>query len=304
MNTAAGLCENKNFVVSKTKNEDIYTNSLSMNLLLLMLGSGICAWSLNNIIIEHHFLSGGFTGFVLIIHYLFQDTSVWALYLILNIPVYIMGWFYVGKRFFFYSVAGLLIFTLFVKWIDYPVVLDDRFLAAIFGGLVNGLGGGIILRSVGSAGGMDILSVILLKRFSIRIGSTLLAFNTAILCISACLFTLEDALYTLIYMYVMSKVVDVVVTGLSRRRAVIIISDHWEEIADAIFRQINRTVTMIPANGGFSGKKENILYTVVSFRDVSLLKTIVKTLDPKVFVVVTDTLEVMGGLRIANQPHW
>ena len=165
-------------------------------------------------------------------------------------------------------------------------------------GIISGAGSGVILN-----GGTDILSVILLKRFSIRVGATVLAFNTGVLIAASIFSSLESALYTLIYLYVSSHILNLVVTGLSQRKAVLIISSRSEEIRGEILRQIRRGVTIIRGQGGYSGREEQILYTVITFREVSRLKRMIRRINPVAFVVVTDTLEVMGH-RIGNQPHW
>jgi len=175
--------------------------------------------------------------------------------------------------------------------------------AALLAGLILGAGSGIILKSMGSAGGTDILSVILLQRFSIRLGTTVLAFNGIVLASAAALISLEDALYTLIFLYVSTMIVDVVVTGLSQRKAVFIISPRWEAISPRILTEIRRGVTILRGQGGFSEREQRVLYTVVSFRELATLKRIVRGEDPDAFVVVSDTTEVMGH-RIGNQPHW
>jgi uncharacterized membrane-anchored protein YitT (DUF2179 family) len=177
------------------------------------------------------------------------------------------------------------------------------FLSALLAGIITGVGSGIILRSWGSAGGLDILSIILLKRFSVRLGSTILIFNAVILLAAAVFFSLEKALYTLIFMYVSSSMVNLVVTGLSQRKAVHIISPQWEVISREIMGQLQRGVTIIGGRGGYTGQEEQILYTVISFRELARLKQLVKGIDPNAFVVVNDTLEVMGQ-RIGNEPHW
>ena len=146
-------------------------------------------------------------------------------------PLFLAGWFFISRRFFFYSIAGTIIFSGAVAWVDVGVIpVQDKLLAAILAGLILGTGSGIILKSMGSAGGTDILSVILLQRFSIRLGTTRLAFNVLVLAAAALLFSVEDALYTLIYLYVSAQIVDLVVTGLSQRKAIFIISPRWQEI--------------------------------------------------------------------------
>lgn len=273
------------------------------NLFLISAGSVICAWAINGILLPHQFLSGGITGAALILHYRFPGVPVSVMYFLLNIPLFFLGWRYIGRRFFWYSAAGLFIFSVAVELIPATNPLQDRYLAALLAGLVFGGGCGLILKSVGSAGGTDILSIMLFKRYGIRLGTTVLVFNTVVLLISLFMFTLEAVLFTLIYMFVSTRVVDLVVTGLSQRKAVMVISKNWREMADVIKRDLNRGVTVIHGEGGFSGEPERILYTIVTFQELGRLKRLIRQIDPNPFVVVTETLEVMG-LRIGNQPHW
>ncbi|MFC1891833.1 YitT family protein [Thermodesulfobacteriota bacterium] len=273
------------------------------NLLLILVGSIICAIAVNSILIPQKFLGAGFTGVALLLHYFSNYLPVSVLYFILNLPFYILGWFYVGRRFFLYSIPGMVIFSAALHFINITFTINDKILAAISAGIIMGSGSGIILRSLGSAGGLDILSVILLKRFSVRLGSTVLAFNSLILIFGAISFSLEGALYTLIYIYVNSKVLDVVVMGLSQRKALMIISEKWEKIAHEIKSKIKRGVTVLDGRGGYSGNYVKVLYTVILMRELPRVKDIARDIDPGVFVVVSDTMEVMGN-RIGNQPHW
>ncbi|MBU2026072.1 MAG: YitT family protein [Proteobacteria bacterium] len=277
--------------------------NIGWNLVLLVLGSLLCGVVVNGILIPHGFVSGGVTGLALVFHYLVPSLSVALIYALANVPLFIAGWFFISRRFFLYSIVGTLIFSAAVQWAQFPIPVQDKLLAAILAGLIFGTGSGVILKSMGSAGGTDILSVIFLHRFSIRVGTTVLAFNTLVLATAALLFSLEDALYTLIYLYVSTKIVDLVVTGLSQRKAVFIISPRWEKISPRILTEIHRGVTILRGQGAYSQREQQILYTVVTFREVATLKQIVRSEDPAAFVVVSDTTEVMGH-RIGNQPHW
>ncbi len=274
------------------------------NLFLLCVGSVVTAVGINGLLIPHRFVSGGVTGLALLLHYLVPALSVALIYAVANLPLFLAGWFFISRRFFLYSIAGTIIFSSAIAWVDLGVIpVQDQLLAAILAGLILGTGSGIILKSMGSAGGTDILSVILLQRFSIRLGTTRLAFNILVLTAAALLFSLEDALYTLIYLYVSAQIVDLVVTGLSQRKAVFIISPQWERISPRILSEIHRGVTILRGQGAFSQREQQILYTVVTFREVATLKQIVRSEDPAAFVVISDTTEVMGH-RIGNQPHW
>jgi len=273
------------------------------NLSLIGVGSVLFAVAVNGILIPHKFLSGGITGLALIIHYLFPSLPVAWLYFLINVPLFALGWAFVGRRFFYYSVIGMLSLTVALAWVHVTLPIQDKILSALFAGVIAGIGGGLILRSRGSAGGTDILSVILLNRFSISIGKTFLVFNIIVLASAPVLLSLEAGLYTLIYIYVTSHMINLVVTGLSKRKAVFIISAEWEEISSKILKKIGRGLTVIHGQGGYTGNEEQILYTVISLRELSKLKDVIRQTDPSAFVVVQDTLEVMGH-RIGNQPHW
>ena len=273
------------------------------NLILLTAGSAACAVAINGLLIPQRFVSGGFTGLALGLHYLVPWLSVAVLYFLFNVPLFIASWFLVNRRFFLYSVVGLMIFSAAVAWVQVTIPLEDPLLSALLAGIIMGAGSGVILRSLGSAGGTDILSVILLQRLSVQPGTTFLAFNVVILAGCVFLFSLEIVLYTLIYMYVSSQIINVVITGLSQRKAIFIVSLQWEAISRHILQEIHRGLTVLHGEGGYSGSQRRVLYTVVTFRELGLLKQIIRREDPGAFVVVTDTREVMGH-RIGNQPHW
>ncbi|MGD2271968.1 MAG: YitT family protein [Desulfobacterales bacterium] len=277
--------------------------TVTWNLVLISVGSVLCTAAINGILIPKQLISGGFTGLAILIHYLVPFLSVGVVYCILNIPVYVLGWKFVGRRFFLYSIAGLFIFSATVTWIHLTVPIQDKFLSALLAGIISGVGAGIILRSLGSAGGLDILSIILIKKFSIRLGSSILAFNCILLVVFAFIFSIEAALYALIFIFVSSKLVDLVATGLSQRKTAIIISDAWSDISNEIINTLQRGVTIVRGQGAYSGQEKPILYVVITFQELSRLKQFVRRIDPNAFVVISDTLEVMGQ-RIGNQPHW
>jgi len=147
------------------------------------------------------------------------------------------------------------------------------------------------------------LAVIVYKKLSIRIGATSLAFNAILLLAAAIRIPLDIVLYTLIYIYVTAYMVNLVVTGFNQRKAVMIISQKWRAISDEIMGRMNRGVTVVQGEGGYSRQPVKILYAVITFSELSRFKNRVRQIDPEAFVVVTETLEVMGK-GIGNQPHW
>ena len=273
------------------------------NLLLITAGCFLCAAAIKGLLIHKEFLAGGVTGLSLLIHYVLPSLPVGIIYFILNIPLFIIGWMFVGRRFFWYSVAGVIIFST-VMFLPFPLIpINDMILAALTAGIITGVGSGIILRSLGSAGGLDILSVVLFKKFSIRPGTFVLAFNALLMTGAAFRIPLEMVIYTLIFMYVTSYSVNMVVTGLSQRKAIMIISPQWQAISNEIMERMQRGVTVVRGEGGYTGQEVRILYSVVTFSELSRFKQLIKNIDPEAFVVVTETLEVMGK-GIGNQPHW
>ena len=208
-----------------------------------------------------------------------------------------------GRRFFFYSIAGMLIYSLAVL-IPFPeITIEDHLLNALLAGIITGVGSGILLRSLGSAGGMDILAVIFLKKFSVRLGTSSLVFNVILMLSAISRIPLEMILYTLIYIFVSAYFINLVVIGFSQRKAVMIISDQWQTISEEIMKTLDKSVTVLHGQGGYSGKQRKILYSVIPFQELSRFKELIRKIDPNAFVVITETLEVMGQ-KIGNQPHW
>jgi uncharacterized membrane-anchored protein YitT (DUF2179 family) len=273
------------------------------NLLLIFAGCILCAIALKGILVPKQFLAGGLTGLSLLVHYALPSLPLGLIYFILNIPLFVIGWLFVGRRFFFYSLAGAFIFSAVIFW-PYPVFnIEDMILNTLTAGILTGVGSGLILKSLGSAGGLDILTVILYKKFSIRPGMFILAFNGALMVLAILRIPMEMVLYTLIYLYVSTHFMNLVLIGLSQRKAVMIISPKWDEISREIMNKLQRGVTVVRGQGGYTGKELHILYSVIAFTELSRFKEIIRKMDPGAFVVVTETLEVMGK-RIGNQPHW
>ena len=273
---------------------------VALSLLMIAAGCGLIGVAVNGILLPHHFVGGGIVGLAMLVYYLAPVASVALFSILLNVPVFLVGWRMVGRGFFFYSLAGALILAAALKWVVVPVPVSDKILSAILAGITTGAGMGLVMRSQGSVGGVSILSVVLRQRFSIRPGTTAMAFNLLVLLGAAYTASLDEALYTFIYLFTSAKVTDLVVTGLSQRKAVFIISPHWERIAQGILQGLGRGATVIPARGAYTGNEQTMLYTVVSMQNLGRLKGLVRAEDPHAFVVLSDTLEVMGR-GIGNQ---
>ncbi len=266
-----------------------------VNLFLLTVGSAVYAVGVKAILIPQQFLSGGVLGVTLIIHYLSPTLNLSLIYVALNLPLFWLGWFQIGRRFMLYTAFGVGVFSLAVEVIAVePFPLTNPILAAVLAGLICGLGAGIILRSAGSGGGTDILGVYLNKRFSLRLGWTSFVVNGLILSAAAFLFGLEMALYTMIFVFTQGKLIDAVVTGFNQRKSIIVISDRSVEIAEAILNRLGRGVTFLDGQGAYTGQAKKVVFSIVTLAELARVKELVYGLDASAFVVINDTLEVLG----------
>ena len=212
--------------MNTTKPQAVFLSprQLISDIILLCIGSILCAVATNSILIPQNLLTGGITGISLIINKMIPALDVGLIYFLFNIPLFAMAWMAVGRRFFFFSIIGTLTFTcalLFIDSIDFN--LEDKMLNALLAGVIQGVGGGLCLRTSGSQGGTDILSVVLLKRFSINIGTTILTVNCIVMLLISMYYSIEAVLYTIIVVFVGSKMIDIMVTGFSQRKSVLII---------------------------------------------------------------------------------
>ncbi len=273
------------------------------SLLLLTLGSTICAFSVNSILLAHSFLSSGITGIALFIYYLNPFASLGIIYLLINIPIFIIGWFFVGPRFIFFTAFGMVIFSIMLQFVKFNIPVEDKMLAAFIGGGITGLGVGIMLKSYGSSGGSEILSIILSRMLSISLGTGILIINTFIMGLSLFLFPIENVFYTIIYIFVSSKMTDTIFHGMSKRKVALIISDNWEEILEFMTDKLGMRVTIINGIGGYEGGEKPILYSIMNRNKVLHLKKLVKEKDKNAFVAILDASDV-SGVEIGNQPRW
>jgi uncharacterized membrane-anchored protein YitT (DUF2179 family) len=269
--------------------------SIAVNIGLITLGSIVFVIGMDGILVPHEFISGGALGIALLAHYLVPSIGVGLAYLVVNIPLALLGWFNISRSFMVYTIFGILVFSVAAHVIHPTMpVIEDPILAALLAGVICGAGSGLILRSVGSAGGMDILGVYLNKKFGFRIGSIVFAANVSVLLAGAYLYDIQMALYSVIYLFTTGKVTDAILTGFNRRKAMMIISDHTAVIAEKILSCKGRGVTFLNGEGAFTGREKKVIFTITSLTELPKMKELVLSQDPNAFIVVNDTLEVLG----------
>lgn len=272
-----------------------YALPVIKNLALIAAGCTIFVYGMNAVMIPAKMFSGGLTGLAILIKYKYAWASVGGTYLLLNLPLLLLGWYQVGKRFIAYSLFGIVYFSLVTMLFRPPVVqLSDPLLSALLAGVICGVGNGLVLRSLGSAGGMDILAVYLNKRWGLRVGTIYFGSNAAVILVGIYFHEINAALYSTILLFVSGSVIDAVISGFNARISVLVVSDNWETIAGQILGRLNRGVTYLDGEGAFSHNPKRIILTITTVTELPKFKDLIFHLDPDAFVVINNTLEVLG----------
>jgi uncharacterized membrane-anchored protein YitT (DUF2179 family) len=268
--------------------------SIPWNLFLITLGDVIFGIGLKAIVIQHGMICGGMSGAGILIYYFtdFLTPGIW--YVILNIPIFIAGWLMVSRRFLFYSLYGAIVLPITIDLIKFTIPIHDLMLAAIAGGTIMGAGAGIILRSLGSSGGNDIISIILNKKYGIRIGTYYFVFNFILFSLSFSLLETDSILYSMAMSYITSQVVEYFLGLFNQRKMILIISRSPRDIVKQITNKLNRGATLIEGSGGYTGEKKEIIMTVVNSYQIKQVEEIAFTIDPEAFFITENTANVLG----------
>ena len=276
------------------------------NILFIILGSAIFSFGLVHFNIQNELAEGGFTGITLILFFAFKwDPAI--MNLVLNIPMFIIGWRMLGKRIFTYTVVGTISVSVFLKiFMKYQIDIhleDDMFLVALFAGLFVGVGLGIIFRFGGTTGGVDIIARLAQLHWGWSIGKTMFMFDAAVILVSWYVYLdHRSVMYTLVALFVGARVIDFVQEGAYAARGAFIISDHQDAIATKIALEMDRGVTVFKGNGHFTKADRSILYCVIAKNEIMRMKNIITSIDPHAFVSVTDVHDVMGeGFTLDDQ---
>lgn len=262
----------------------------------ISLGCLIASSSVNLFLVPAHLLNGGLAGIAIILYY-FWELPMGAQIFVYNIPLLMASWKLMGKMYTVDILIGSTIFSVFLDATHFligAVPLDNVMLAAIFGGVFNGIGYGIVFRMDGSTGGFDIIGAIVKKYYSLHMGGVIFGANCLIILAAAVLFGVEPAMYTFISMFITATVTDKVIAGFNRRKAVLIISDKAEEIAGEIIVELGRGVTFLHGQGAFTHKERDVIFVAVNLTQVSKIKRIANAVDTKAFMIIMSANEVMG----------
>lgn len=270
-------------------------------IIVVIIGAFLNAISLNLFLIGANVYASGFAGAAQLISSVFNDfigisigTGIFLL--LLNLPVFVLGWFKVGKGFTIYSIISVLFTTAFLEFMPEIVLSNDIILNAVFGGLIAGVGVGISLKVGASTGGMDIVAMVLSRLNDKPVGTYFMTLNSVIIALAGILYLPENALYTLITLYVTTRVIDAIHTR-HVKLTVMIITQKAEILQQAIHSKFVRGITILPAKGAYTKTEKNMLYLVITRYELYDLEKIIAENDPEAFTNVVQTNDVYGSFR-------
>lgn len=266
--------------------------------LLLLIGCFLMALSFVFFFDPHSVAPGGLTGLAVIINYLFS-IPLWLVNLIFNVPLFIIAFKVLTKRECLKTLLGIALFTFSLNVCEqfgHLYITNDVLLATLTGGVLAGLGLGVIFKINGTTGGTDLIGLILNRWFpSVSVPKLMGGADFIVVMLS--IFAtgkIEIGLYSALGLYIAVVVSDMVVEGLYSAKSFTIVSNSPDEISNVILEKMNRGVTILSAKGGYTKEEKDALLVVVSKREVSTLRKLVKTVDPNAFVIITDVHEALG----------
>ena len=283
--------------MTKTTHDESIQRKI-LHYVLLILGSIIAAFALEKILIPVKIMDGGMVGISMIISTLIPKIPLGILTIVLNLPLVWIGGRKLEKSFFIRTVAAMAVFSLALelfgsKAFHEIVITEDKLLATVFGGLLLGFGVGLVLLNGGCLDGTEAVAILISKKMNFSVGQIILFFNVIIYLTAGMMFGLDRGLYSMLTYIIVSKVEDFVNTGMEQGKAVMIITNQGEQIAQDIYNTFGRTVTLIEGSGLISGEKI-VLYCVITRIELSTMRKIIEKDDYSAFMSVSDVSEIVG----------
>lgn len=268
----------------------------ALEYIYIIVGAFLMAVSTALILLPNQLSTGGISGISTILYYLF-NYPVGLTMLLINVPLFVIAMVKVNKRLFFKSILGTILLSVFIDLLEnLSPITNDRFLACIYGGIIMGIGTAIILKAGASTGGTDLLSYVI-RAYNNKFKSSrvIIIADTIIIFFNIIFFReIEIGLYSVIAIYLMGKMIDIIFEGIYFTKIMFIISEKYEEISKEIGILVKRGSTGIYSKGMYSGKQNVMLFCVASRKEVAEIKQIIKQIDKNAFIVTTDAIETLG----------
>ncbi len=276
--------------------ENIKTKNIIIDIIGTIVGSTVMAFGVSMFLLPNQLSSGGFSGIATITYYLL-NLPMGATILALNIPLFLLSFYKLGKTFFIKSIVGTISLSIFIDIFDkLEPLTNDKFLACIYGGIIIGIGTAIILKVNSSTGGTDMVSNIV-KQYNpmIRMGNVIVMLDILIISLNVIFFQRIDiGLYSAITIYIVGKLIDIIFEGVYFTKMLIIVSSKSEEIAKSIKNSIKRGVTGLYGKGMYKEQDNLVLMCVAPRGDVARVKQAARKIDPHCFIIISNAREVLG----------
>ncbi len=268
---------------------------LAQRILFITIGASLMAVGLEIFLVPNDIIDGGIAGISIMLHEI-TDLPLGLFLFLINLPFLFIGYKQIGKTFAMstlYGVAVMSIGTFLLHSV--PPLTITKVLAAIFGGVILGLGVGLVIRFGGSLDGTEIVAILINKKTPFSVGEIVMFFNFFILLASGFVFEWDSAMYSLIAYFIAYKAIDITIEGLDESKSIWIISEDYKEIGAAIMNRLGRGVTYLNGEGAFTGDSKRVIFCVITRLEEAKLKSIVQEIDPAAFMAVGNIHDVRGG---------
>ncbi len=269
--------------------------SILWNVGLITIGAIIQAIALKGLATPQNFVPGGIFGVASLIYYKLNVLNPGYIYLLLNIPLFILGYLFISRRFLWYSALAMCELSLFYQVVSFNFEISNQLYAALVFGCVIGAGGGIVLRSLGSNGGLDVIAIILNQKFNIGVGKTYFGFNVLLFSLSFVSIDNDLVIASMIAVFMSSVTVEYVLSMFNQRKLAFIISAKPEEIAERVMNDLKIGTTLLPAVGAYHRQARTVVMVVINNIQLKKLEEIVFTEDEHALFIVENTFSVLGS---------
>ena len=276
------------------KRETVY--DFAERCLHIIAGTILISVSINMFFKPNNIVVGGVSGIGILMENIW-GIKVSVVNMVFNIPLLLIALKFMGKGYVAGTVAATVFFSIMLEVLSFvPQIKGDFLLASVFGGIVDGMGIGLVLKGRGSTGGVDLISVLVHKvKREIPVSIIMLAINSAIIVAGMFVFGINRGMYAIITVFISSKVINMVTSGFALSKMAVIVSDKSDIIASEVMRNLHRGVTFLEGRGAYTGSEKNVLLCVFSQKETVALADIVKKSDPKSFIIITDARLVLGS---------
>ena len=267
----------------------------------LFIGASIASIGLEIFLVPNEVIDGGVVGLSIMARYI-TGMPFGVFLVVFNIPFLFLAYKHIGKNFVVSTIIAIIMLSLCSEFADqFPKATNDPFLAAIFGGIIDGIGVGLIMRAGGSLDGTEIVAIIGEKHSPFSVGEIVMFINLFILSGAGFLFGWDQAMYSLVAYFVIAKMIDVVTKGLDETYAIMIVANNPRELT-AVLNTVIRGITLLHGEGGYTGDNKEIIYCVVNRLEVTKVKDLVLAMDEHAFVTVNAVHDIVGG-RFKKSSH-